>query len=236
MAYMELINMKGIPFVIFLLLSNLVIFNLANAEGPLPEKDEGLLGEIRMSLLTESEFQSIYGTDWELMKGQSIEKSDLAVSFTHWKNLPDARGLFLRGYNNAIDPADKGNPDNTPLGITQKDAFFKHTHKIYRSHGDANPNCLRIQTPLRGSAGGHTECADDILRVGPEGENETRPKNLSVNIFIKINRTKENKATHAILSEIQGLPQYLIKNRALMNVLDNYINAAIDQHLAKLHN
>ncbi|MEO5968855.1 MAG: hypothetical protein ABIQ95_02925 [Bdellovibrionia bacterium] len=226
--------MKGIFLIVLVMLSNLVILNRANAKGPLPEKDEGLLGEIRMSLLTEPEFQSIYGTDWELMRGQPIEKSDLALTFPEWKALPDARGLFLRGHNNARNPAE-GNPENQALGVLQKESFLSHTHKINRSHGDANPSCLRIQTPLHGSAGGHTECADDILKIGPAGGNETRPKNLTVNIFIKINRTKEDRATNAILEEIQSLPQYFIKNRALMKVLDNYINVAVDQRLAKLH-
>jgi hypothetical protein len=239
--------MKFAAIVTALIISNVFRLNLASAAPHLPLKDEGLLGEVRMSILTETEFRRIYGEEWVLMNGQTIQGSDLALQFPEVTALPDARGVFLRGYNNDR-PVSQGNPDGTQLGVAQNDEVGGHDHTIHRSKGDPNPGCSRIQTVAGGSSTANSECASDILRIARNSGNETRPKSVTVNIFIKIKGTRKNKATEdllqevqsredkatqAILEEVRGLPQYLISNKGFTKLLDNYINAAVEQRLAK---
>ena len=96
--------MKVAAIVTVLIISNVFRLNLASAapssplnlaseSPPLPLKDEGLLGEVRMSILTETEFRRIYGPEWVLMKGQTIQDSDLALQFPQFTVLPHARGV-----------------------------------------------------------------------------------------------------------------------------------------------
>ncbi|MEO5968797.1 MAG: hypothetical protein ABIQ95_02620, partial [Bdellovibrionia bacterium] len=65
-------------YALFLALS---LFHFGNAYADLPEKNEGLIGEIRLSLLTETQFQGLYGKEWVLMDGHSIEGKELAKYF-----------------------------------------------------------------------------------------------------------------------------------------------------------
>lgn len=53
------------------------------------------LGSIQQSILTEAQFQSMMGTGWVAMKGQSIAGSLLDKAFGI-STLPDARSRFLR--------------------------------------------------------------------------------------------------------------------------------------------
>jgi hypothetical protein len=63
-------------------------------KGKLEESVFGL-GSIQQSILTEAQFQSMMGTGWVAMKGQSIAGSLLDKTFGI-STLPDARSRFLR--------------------------------------------------------------------------------------------------------------------------------------------
>lgn len=117
------------------------------------------VGTIMHSMLTEVQFQSQMNTNWVLMDGRSVAGS-VYSSLTGSATIPDATGRFLRGKG-------ANNPDgNLALGTYQSDtsrvvggiAFDGSSYPLFGASGS-------------GSAYG----------------NETRPKNITVNIFIKIN-------------------------------------------------
>lgn len=111
--------------------------------------------------------------------------------------VPDLRGLFLRNindYNVAFDGVgsvkpEQKNPDNTSAGVVQSDAFQGHKHFAENTlviSGDTDlpnsPDQRPNQRQATNSAGIH-----DAGFGTPRISNETRPKNMSVYYYIKIN-------------------------------------------------
>ena len=193
------------------------------------EKDTGNLGEIRQSILSVEDFQRIYGVGWVLMAGQPVEDSDLFRERL-WTSstLPDARGIFLRSANHGR-ANETGNPaGNLPLGEYQADQVIRHVHQITGPEGGrffvstAKDSCeLRI-----GLTGGTNfadlgGCLKGITRDFPTpfGGSETRPRNIIVNTFIKINRTPDNDQTLIFTETLQALPQRLLENQRLREVI-----------------
>ena len=142
------------------------------------------IGSVKQSMLDEATFQSIHGTGWVLMDGRDVTGSDYdtIVFGGIGGNIPDARGQFLRGLDTSgtIDPDGAGRV----VGDSQVDDFKEHDHTMryvatydLRATGGTDMYGTNIssfnkdnpETDLRGGA-------------------ETRPKNLVVNMFIKINR------------------------------------------------
>jgi hypothetical protein len=109
-------------------------------------------------------------------------------------NVPDLRGLFVRGINDmGVAGAPPSIPDrlndtpNVIAGQFQSDAFEAHTH---------NANLKLGAEPLDGgaransAAGSHGSVSPSWVSeslVTSRGDNETRPKNLTIYYYIKIN-------------------------------------------------
>jgi hypothetical protein len=196
------------------------------------EKDEGLLGEIRYSILSPKQFETLYGPGWVLMDGRRIPGSELEQQFK-WEKLPDARGVFLRAktHNRKLMDA-HGNPDgDLELGTYQPDQFAKHAHGIRLECGPTHSNATTCQPPgsqynyVNGNGlYPHGSYSNTISETGGD---ETRPRNITVNVYVKINGTKKNKQSEETLAkittEIKLLPEYLIKNRAFLKLMDKYI-------------
>lgn len=100
-------------------------------------------------------------------------------------NVPDARGLFLRGWNNGSgrDPdagsrtaAATGGATGDNIGSYQADQFANHSHAVGADNS------------ATGSAGSARTGAsvNTAFPTNASGGNETRPKNLYVNYIIKI--------------------------------------------------
>jgi hypothetical protein len=160
----------------------------------LANDNQGHIGEIRYSILTLEQFQERYGEEWELMKGQSLSTDSELFRLWGKDRIPDARGLFLRGHNNGRTDC-YANPDRTELGLIQKDCFKNHDHGggkhrhefscefgASREHRGGQCNTMAWHPPTHENK--HTTWSDKIIK--DEGGNETRPKNLTVNIFIKM--------------------------------------------------
>ena len=124
------------------------------------------------------------------MSGSSYE------TITGLSVVPDHRGLYARGKNAArVDALAHPNGD-LALGDEQGDAFDEHDHPVtdpahthtYQDAGQIGPNTYD---------GGSARGVNDVLRtttagttgitVDNAGGNETRPKTITVNVFIKIN-------------------------------------------------
>ena len=167
------------------------------------------LGSVQKSLLTEEEFQSLQGTCWVKMKGQCISseceissgvngvQSDLAEITKDSSNkityLPDSSGRFLRDTGGYAEP----------LGKVQDDAIRNITGEIKTN--DTNEYVFGEEN-VKGS--GAFEMLSNISQYNPSKSEDTysisagfkfdagnvvpvaeenRPKNLTVNMFIKIN-------------------------------------------------
>ena len=88
-------------------------------------------------------------------------------------NLPDTRGEFLRGWDNA-----RGVDVNRPFGTWQADAFKSHTHPTVTALTPGSG------VPWYTWTGTNTNYQYSSVS-GATGGTETRPRNLAVNYYIK---------------------------------------------------
>lgn len=156
------------------------------------------IGEIKQSILTPAQFQSLNGDCWKLMNGQSISGTDLAqLGIT---SAPDARGGFLRGANNGRSDGQE-NPENKQLGEFQTDALQGHKHRTSSAYSSADLALYGTVSPTgftfshadgATTAHGHltsTPTDSDGINGTPRVGKETRVKNITVNFFIKVNKS-----------------------------------------------
>ncbi len=144
------------------------------------------VGSVIHSLLTEAQFQDLTSDDWVLLKGQDVSDSEFAV-ITGITVLPDGRGIFLRGKNNGRADGKQNLQGEQALGAYEADGFRNHSHNLQASYfqetggpvvHDDGSEFLIINEPITG-----TVQTPDISKVTVE----TRPKSLTMNIFIRIN-------------------------------------------------
>jgi len=136
------------------------------------------IGDVKYSILEPGSFIPL-NPGWTLLTKQNLEPTSPLGSLGVTQ-LPDGRGVFIRSMN--MDrPADEGDADgNRPRGSFQKDAFANHSHPIKRASPGDNGGLLggNVAAMLAGTFS--TESS-------PTGGNETRPKNIALYLYIKIN-------------------------------------------------
>jgi len=143
----------------------------------LDDLQKAAVGTVEMSILTEAQFQSLKGETWVLADGRNVSGS-VYHSTTGRITIPDLRGNFLRG---AVPLA---------VGNQQFNANLSHSHTSAFSQSGA----LGL-APVLDTAGGADEISTYPARVESdfdfdlsfEGGNENRPRNVTINHFIKIN-------------------------------------------------
>lgn len=154
---------------------------------------EAGMGEIVSSILTREKFLEAYGDKWMLADGSEAPRNSQYRKYIdkylpHMKGrLPNLCGTFLRGFNNG----QKFNPEDKLLGEFQYDSFALHGHGIQwisrnegKSIGNGKYNNVYPWLP-----NGYSDRPDNATSKGASevGGAETRPKNVTVNYFIKIN-------------------------------------------------
>ena len=139
------------------------------------------IGDVKQSFLTEAEFQAEHDDTWVLCDGRDVIGSDYAVlkegDAVTSHNIPDARGQFLRGKNNGRADGNENPDGEIDLGVYQADQFESHSH-TYQDR--------RFGGLAGGAPGGTTTLQN--FQTTASGGSETRSKNLTCNMFIKINR------------------------------------------------
>lgn len=145
--------------------------------------DEGHVGEIRYSLLDLTTFQSLYGEKWELLAGQDI--TDPILTNQLGSKLPDARGMFLRGMNNGRTDAFKDPQSGRTVGHYQSDGAGEHGHYLIDGQGTGASNYVGALGPTKESP---LKVGNEVgmTMTGPGIVGETRPKNITVNAFVKV--------------------------------------------------
>ena len=228
---------------------NLLVFLAAIPAYAIPEKDVGNLGEVRQSLLSKEDFQAMYGDAWVEMNGQDIESSDLyKEKLWSSKTIPNASGVFLRCSNNGRTAAE-GNPDgDIAVGTFQADEVVSH------HHGFTPPNAGIIGTHellvglvprSRAEMGGLQPggAMGDGGQLGAArrhfpahtisvGGSETRPRCITVNTYIKINRTPNSQQTDVIMEKLEGIPAQIAGNEALAKIIKNVVQQEVKKAMA----
>lgn len=141
------------------------------------------IGTILASMLKSTEFAKAVGdpnrtkNNWVLADGQKDITTSRYGQLSGKTTPPDLRGMFLRGMNvnGGQDPQ-----QGREVGSLQMDAFKSHTHN-YPTAGQTSRN-------WRGSQSSDYHLAyNSPGTVDPNGGLETRPKNVAVYFYIKIN-------------------------------------------------
>jgi hypothetical protein len=151
------------------------------------------VGTIIASVLPPIEFLRLYQDQWTLANGDDVSIQTKFAQLTGRTKLPDLRGVFLRGINKGRsddyrDPAGERDP-----GSLQPDGFKQHHHHGgYPAHlasrygietGAASPPGTRYDFSDSDGPVGWTQAA----KTNSVGDAETRPKNVAVFYYIKIN-------------------------------------------------
>lgn len=169
----------------------------------------GAVGDVKYSILNPTQFATVNGDCWVPMKGQSIAGSKLAI-LSGINTLTDAGGLFLRGqeFPNGTDN-DQGRDSNAAIATVQNDDNKSHAHTGTTSqNGDHTHNVtdsyfVGYADDWKGggsSGGGHVgENSEKTqttttngnhshnLNINSSGGAESRPKNLNLWTYIRIN-------------------------------------------------
>jgi hypothetical protein len=143
------------------------------------------IGTIIASMLKPEDFKKQFTTDadnWKLADSSTANSEYFNV--TGNANLPDLRGRFLRGMNEAIDSS-KGDPDGNKrtVGSYQCDTVKNH------NHNSGIFNNLLCATGFNTAPGFGTGNYPDILQrntILPYGGAETRPRNVAVYWYIRV--------------------------------------------------
>lgn len=160
------------------------IDSLSGIIDTLKTKDESLESQINTAKLP---IGTIIGTMtpidtvneiWVLADGRTATTEYFQA--TGNANVPDIRGLFLRGLNvGRSDGKEDPDPDfegNVRIaGSYQADSLKSHSHTEDLSTGD-NVNIF----------GGGSFGGNHIVNTGATGGNETRPKNMAVFWYVKV--------------------------------------------------
>jgi hypothetical protein len=185
-------NLKKYSIASFAIIA-LALIGFTQKNTAIPEECDysGCVGDVKYSILGETEFQKLNGKGWVIMAGQTIDDAT-SVYYSPYlsslSKLPDARGNFIRSMNvnGGSDPFDSENGFPRQVGKVQNFAVQNHTHSLSQLRSvvkDVDPG-IKSQ-----SAGGWMRgLLGDTNTDGPSGSIsvETRPVNISLYCYIKI--------------------------------------------------
>lgn len=140
------------------------------------------VGTIIESMLTEAQIQAQSGAGIILADGRDVTGSRYHA-ITGNTTVPDLRGVFLRGKANG-----SSRDVERALGNYQEDAFQNHRHIGYNQ---MLATVRDLVSPTQGNSLDNTSTRFSGMVDGVTARisSETRPKNVTVNFFIKINDT-----------------------------------------------
>lgn len=136
------------------------------------------LGEVVASMLDAPQFAQVNGSGWVLADGRPVPDTLYAKMVS--SNVPDLRGVYLRGMNYGRD-RHSGNADgDLPLGTYQPDQVVQHAHSTIQMIYDNNVDGVDSCTTHSG------EHHNEGRMTGEFGGSETRPRTVIVNFYIRV--------------------------------------------------
>jgi len=149
----------------------------------------GALGDAKYSILDLEDFQDANGDCWQLMAGQSVAGSS-KLGMLGISQVPDGRGYFIRAHDTRIsDRVDVDRSNTTPIGTIQEDEFKSHDHNI-ANKGLMTKN-IGFGTLVTATGFDATNdegnIKDNAVNMPTAGGSETRPKNINLYLYIRIN-------------------------------------------------
>jgi hypothetical protein len=157
------------------------------------------IGDIVISMLEPSEFRAEVGdptpfdprrSKWSPVDGRNVTGSKYATLKAtnpgQVITLPDLRGMFVRGLNTFdadAGPRQDGlnDPDTRAAGNTQIDMIVAHAHGLMVSQNEPATVYGVVAGDLGGADGRHNR------GTATHGGPETRPRNVAVYYYIRIN-------------------------------------------------
>jgi hypothetical protein len=160
---------------------------------------DGFVGDVKYSMLTETQMQDEYGDDWILADGGDVTGSKYEA-LTGNSTVPDLRGVFIRGKNNSREDGNENPAGENDLGDFENDttrtprntAFTTnsdtHSHTFTKRYGSESSGGSYVWS-INGSSSSSQSTSSDTHShsITGGGDDETRPKNVTLNAFIKIN-------------------------------------------------
>ncbi|MEJ1242530.1 hypothetical protein WBG78_30560 [Chryseolinea sp. T2] len=148
----------------------------------------GAIGDVKYSILEPKKFFGIHNkgsVEWILLDGRAITGSQLANEGV--VAIPDARGMFIRSLDMGrfqTKGDGTGDPDWQIRNVVepQSDEFRSHNHSLNFEPTTGLP-----------TGGGETNFANEPfgrtlkLQTVPVGGQETRPKNIALYLYLRIN-------------------------------------------------
>lgn len=139
------------------------------------------IGTVLYSILEPNVFKEVYGHEaWVLFDDRDIKDSELST-LTSISKLPDARGVFIRGMNATRSKENGDTNGDRPIGEYQSDMVGPHVHTI--------PNITFQKAPNGNLMGDGAAELYPVLNLQTAINNglETRPRNIALYTYIKIN-------------------------------------------------
>ena len=160
---------------------------------------ESTIGSLEVSLLDPLTFSQLVGdpldfnpevSKWVFADGRNIQGSHFS-QVTGRQNIPDMRAMFLRGMNQErADGLEDPEGDLRQAGDLQADSFqgHGHLHEVGRNGADFSTGTFQGVFGLGTYIGTRVLEPATIERFGQARfGSETRPKNVSVYYYIRIN-------------------------------------------------
>jgi len=165
----------------------------------------GAVGDVKYSILDPVKFAQVNGDCWVPMDGRPLASTDALSQLAGLSSLPNAGGLFVRAQDFANSDNDPERDDNSTIATVQGDEVKSHNHGISDpGHGHtytdrpawgySTPTYAAIQNGSVGFTGvwvqdqsRSTNSATTGISINPAGGGETRPKNINLWVYIRIN-------------------------------------------------
>jgi hypothetical protein len=163
----------------------------------------GAVGDVKYSILDPVKFAEVNGDCWVPMDGRPLASTDMLGQLAGISNLPNAGGLFFRAQDFTNSDNDPGRSASSSIATIQQDDVKPHTHPMSsagsHSHqysregfgGNGNLQSGNSHTGVDLSSGNVTDstssAGDHTHTINNNAGTETRPKNMNLWVYIRIN-------------------------------------------------